>query len=138
MWEFWGKGERQLQEGTNEIVPIIKVAYIRGVRDGYLVLLESLRAYDDGGEQQEKQKAYSEAFRRLLVPGPTDSEIVRVIDDFYEDAANAQIPVVCAYFWAGEKIGGATKEQLDKSAAHNRARYNNPSLPAITPPVETE
>jgi hypothetical protein len=50
-------------------------------------------------------------------------EIVKIVDGFYADAANARVPILYALMWAKNKVSGATAEELDAQAAKMRANY---------------
>jgi hypothetical protein len=54
----------------------------------------------------------------------TVGEIVKLLDRFYDDPANADVPVVLALTYAKHKVEGATPAQLEEGAANLRALAN--------------
>ena len=62
-----------------------------------------------------------------LFPPGTFAEAVKGLDQFYEDPANAAIPIQSALVIFGEKVKGASPEDLAKRTAEAR-RFANQAL----------
>lgn len=74
-----------------------KTMYLLGVGEG----MQFLAAISNN-------RIANEQFKEVSITGFTLGEIIKVVDGFYSDVANARIPIVDAMTWAKKKVNGAT------------------------------
>jgi hypothetical protein len=94
-----------------------KLGFVCGLFDGLTLFWSAAEA----GKRGDLDSVY----HSLSVPTSlTVGDIVKGIDDFYSDAANARLPAICAYLYFAFKSRGESGESLDKRLAVWRKMFN--------------
>jgi hypothetical protein len=94
-----------------------KLGFVCGLFDGLTLFWSAAEV----GKRGDLDSVY----HSLSVPTSlTVGDIVKGIDDFYSDAANAKLPAICAYLYFAFKSRGESGESLDKRLVIWRKMFN--------------
>jgi len=94
-----------------------KLGFVCGLFDGITLFWSAAEA----GKKGDLDSVY----HSLSVPTSlTVGDIVKGIDEFYSDAANARLPAICAYLYFAFKSRGESGDSLDKRLVLWRKMFN--------------
>jgi hypothetical protein len=94
-----------------------KLGFVCGLFDGITLFWSAA----EGGKRGELDSVY----HGLSIPSNlTVGDVVKGIDEFYNDAGNVKLPAICAYLYFAHKARGDAGEVLDKRLAVWRKMFN--------------
>jgi hypothetical protein len=94
-----------------------KLGFVCGLFDGLTLFWSAAEA----GKKGDLDSVY----HSLSVPTSlTVGDIVKGIDEFYSNTANARLPAICAYLYFAFKSRGESGESLDKRLVLWRKMFN--------------
>ena len=97
-----------------------RIMWVQGIEEGMALMLREAYPHFSVTDRAVMEKK----FKALLIQGFRTSDVVKQIDEFYEDSSNLRIPVVDAYKYTIRKMHGAKQRELEDYAAQLRQRYN--------------
>ncbi len=94
-----------------------KLGFVCGLFDGITLFWSAAEA----GKKGDLDSVY----HGLSIPSSlTVGDVVKGIDEFYGDDANARLPAICAYLYYANKSRGDSSESLEKRLALWRKMFN--------------
>jgi hypothetical protein len=84
-----------------------KLGFVCGLFDGITLFWAAAEA----GRKGDLDSVY---LGLSIPPSLTVGDVVRGIDEFYGDAANSELPAICAYLYYAHKSRGDSRESLEK------------------------
>jgi hypothetical protein len=94
-----------------------KLGFVCGLFDGITLFWSAAEA----GKKGDLDSVY----HGLSIPSNlTVGDVVKGIDEFYGDDANARLPAICAYLYYANKSRGDSSESLEKRLALWRKMFN--------------
>lgn len=97
-----------------------RIMWVQGIQEGMGFLVREVYPHTSVADRAMIENE----FLASMVQGFRNSDVVKQIDEFYEDSSNLRIPVVDAYKYTVKKMQGAKQRELDDYGAHLRQLYN--------------
>ena len=95
-----------------------KLGFVCGLFDGITLF----RAAAEAGRKGDMDSVYL----GLSIPSSlTVGDVVKGMDEFYGDAANINLPAICAYLYFASKSRGDSRESLEKRLALWRRMFEH-------------
>jgi hypothetical protein len=94
-----------------------KLGFVCGLFDGITLFWSAA----EGGKKGDLDSVY----HGLSIPSNlTVGDVVKGIDEFYQDAGNIKLPAICAYLFFAYKARGDSNEVLEKRLSLWRKMFN--------------
>jgi len=94
-----------------------KLGFVCGLFDGITLFWSAAEA----GKKADLDSVYHGL---SVSPSLTVGDVVKGIDEFYGDAANAKLPAICAYLYFAYKSRGDASDSLEKRLTLWRKMFN--------------
>ena len=109
----------QLLSGTQ------KISHLTGIHEGILLCFNQIKEDPKISSDLMKEMQDSGIFdrRRLLFSSQGITEIETRMDQFYEDSANLDIPIIAAYQHITMELNFATSDDIEKNLSSMRRKY---------------
>jgi len=104
-----------------------KISHLTGIHEGILLCLNQIKQDTKISSDLMKEMQDSGIFdrRRLLFSSQGITEIETRMDQFYEDSANLDIPIIAAYQHITMELNFATSEDIENNLSSLRRKYRD-------------
>lgn len=111
----WGSNGRPWRRLGTEA----KTTLLNGIQEGIMLMIQEA-SY---GTDAALAHSFADTSKSITISGVRFLDLVKQIDNFYQQANNTPIPVIEAYRYTVKKLKGVAKEDLEKQMARLRKTY---------------
>lgn len=104
-----------------------KISHLTGIHEGILLCLNQIKEDTEISSVLMKEMQETGIFdrRRLLFSSRGITELETRMDQFYEDSANLDIPLIAAYQHITMELNFATSEDIENNLSSMRQKYGD-------------